>query len=121
MLWNSGRSSVRDVASGLDGKLGPSAAYSTVASALNRLCEAGLATRSRMPGAREYLYSALVSREQVEKAATVEAVQTVLKGARNPREALSYLVEIIGRVDRRLLDDLENTVERQRGGAKARR
>jgi predicted transcriptional regulator len=121
MLWNSGKCSVRDVVAGLDGKLGSGAAYSTVASALNKLCDAGLATRSRMQGAREYLYSALISREQVEKAATVEAVHTVLKGARSPGEALSYLVEIIGHVDRRLLDDLKDSVERQRGAARPKR
>lgn len=113
-LWDLDRSSVREVVDRLERKLGSMVPYSTAASALNKLCELGLATRVRIQGARGYLYSALVSREQLEKASTREAVQTLLKEARNPREALSYLVEIVSQADGRLLEDLREAVEHKR-------
>lgn len=120
MLWNLGRSSIRDVVDRLDGKLGSAVPYNTVASALNALCTAGLATRVRIPGSREYLYSAQVSREQLEKAATMKAVQTVFERSRNPRSALSYLVDLVSEGDRRRLDDLNDVVEHKRREVKAK-
>jgi predicted transcriptional regulator len=120
MLWNHGRSSIRDVVERMENKLGSGVPYSTVASVLNKLCEAGFATRSQIQGAREYLYSALVSREQVEKAATMEAVQTVFERSRNQRLALSYLVEVVSQSDRRHLVELKKLVERRRREMKAK-
>jgi predicted transcriptional regulator len=120
-LWDLKRSSVREVVDRLERKLGSMVPYSTAASALNKLCESGLATRVRIQGAREYLYSALVSREQLDKASTMEAVQTLLKEARNPREALSYLVEIVSQADGRLLEDLREAVAHKRQAANPKR
>jgi predicted transcriptional regulator len=114
MLWNLGRSSIRDVADRLDGRLGSAVPYNTVASALNALCSAGLATRNRMPGKREYLYSAQVSRDQLEKAVTMKAVQTIFERSRSPRSALSYLVDVVSEGDRRLLDDFKDVVKQKR-------
>lgn len=119
MLWNLGRSSIRDVADRLDGRLGSAVPYNTVASALNALCSAGLATRVRMPGKREYFYSAQVSREQLEKAATMKAVQTIFERSRSPRSALSYLVDLVSEGDRRLLGDLKDVVKQKRRMARA--
>jgi predicted transcriptional regulator len=121
MLWNLGRSSIRDVADRLDGRLGSAVPYNTVASALNTLCSAGLATRVRMPGKREYLYSAEVSREQLEKAVTSKAVQVIFERSGNSRSALSYLVDLVGEGDRRLLDDFKDVVKRRRREGKAGR
>jgi predicted transcriptional regulator len=121
ILWDRGRSSIRDVVDGMDSKLGSGVPYSTVASVLNKLCKAGFTTRSRILGTRKYLYSALVSREQLEKTSTMEAVQTVFEKSRNQREALSYLVGIVGEAGRQLLDDLRNLVEQRRREAKPKR
>jgi predicted transcriptional regulator len=120
-LWEHGRSSIRDVVDWLDSKLHSEVPYNTVASALNTLCNSGFATRVRLSGAREYLYSALVSREQLEKASTQQAVQTVFEKSRNRREALSYLVEIVGESDSRRLDDLGKVVEHKRRVTKDKR
>ena len=121
LLWNSDRSSIRDVVDGLEGRLGKDVPYSTVASVLNKLCETGFATRIRMQGAREYFYLAVVSRDQLERTATTEAVQTILQGARDPREALSFLVDIVSKADRRFLEGLEEVVERRRRAVTAKR
>ena len=118
VLWNSGRSSIRDVTDRLEGKRDAGVPYNTVAFALNTLCSSGFATRVRISGAREYLYSALVSREQLEKASTLEAVRTVFERSRNRREALSYLIDIIGEGDRARLDDLGEVVEQKQRVAK---
>jgi predicted transcriptional regulator len=121
VLWNSNQSSIRDVVDGLESKLGSDVPYSTVASVLNKLCDTGFATRVRIPGAREYFYSALVSRDQMERTLTMEAVQTILTGARDSREALSYLVDIVGKADRRFLEGLGEVVDRRRQVVKAKR
>lgn len=121
MLWNLGRSSIRDVADRLDGSLGSAVPYNTVASALNALCSLGLATRVRMLGKREYFYSAEVSREQLEKAVTTKAVQTIFERSRSPKSALSYLVDLVSEGDQRLLDNLKDVVKQKRRMARAER
>ncbi|MGH9497574.1 MAG: BlaI/MecI/CopY family transcriptional regulator [Terriglobales bacterium] len=117
-LWDGGTGSIRDVVDRLEGKLDRALPYNTVASALNALCGAGFATRVRIKGAREYLYSAQVSRDQLERAATTGAVKTIFERSRTTRSALSYLVELVGEGDRRLLDDFKDVVEQRRGVAK---
>jgi len=74
-----------------------------------------------MPGKREYLYSAEVSREQLEKAVTSKAVQVIFERSGNSRSALSYLVDLVGEGDRRLLDDFKDVVKRRRREGKAGR
>ena len=118
LLWDYGESSIRDVVDRMDSKLGSVVPYSTVASVLKRLCEASVATRSRLPGTREYLYSALVTREQMERASTLEAVQTVFQKSRNQREALSYLVGVVSQAGRQHVDDFRNAVDKKRREAK---
>jgi len=121
MLWTSGESRVWDVVDKLGSKLGLDLHYNTVSSTLNNLCSMGLANRVRLPGAKAYLYSARLSREQLEKAAAMEAVQTVFEGSRSSRLALSYLVDIIRKTDSRLLDDLEGMVEQKQRVLKTQR
>lgn len=130
VLWNSSQSSIRDVINGLDNKLGAEVPYSTVASVLNKLCDTGFATRVRIPWAREYFYSALVSRGQLERTLTMEAVQTILAGARDSREALSYLLDIVGKADPRFLEGLGEMigsrqptvkVKRERAGSRSKK
>jgi predicted transcriptional regulator len=121
ILWDYGKSSIRDVVDRMDGKLGSGVPYSTVASVLKRLCEAGFATRSRLQGTREHLYSALVSREQMERASTVDAVETVFAKSRSRREALSYLIGVVSQAGPQHVDDFRNAVEQRRREAKAKR
>ena len=121
MLWDAGQSSTLEVADRLSSKLGVDLNYNTVSSALNGLCNMGVATRVRVPTARAYRYSACVSREQLEKAATVEAVQVVFKESGNSRLALSYLVDIIKKTDSRLLDDLKGVVKQKQRVTKLKR
>lgn len=121
ILWDRGKNSIRDVVDEMEGKLGSSVPYSTIASVLKKLCKAGFATRSRIPGTREYLYSAVISREQLDKASAVEAVHTVFEKSRNQREALSYLVGIVSQAGREVVDDFRNAVEQKRQGAKVKR
>lgn len=118
LLWDYGESSIGDVVDRMDSKLGSAVPYSTVASVLKRLCEASVATRSRLPDTKEYLYSALVSREQMERASTLEAVQTLFQESRNQREALSYLVGVVSEGGRQHVDDFRNAVDKKRREAK---
>jgi predicted transcriptional regulator len=118
-LWSSGQSSIRDVVERLDSEL-HSVPYNTVASALNALCAAGLATRVRIQGAREYLYSAQVSREQLEKAATTQAVRIIFERSRSPRSALAYLVDLVSECKRPSLNELGEMVEQRRREAKSK-
>lgn len=120
MLWSLGRSSIRGVADRLEDRLGSTVPYNTVASALNALCAAGLATRVRIQGARQYLYSAQVSREHLEKAAATQAVQIIFERSRSPRGALAYLVDLVSEGERPSLDKLCEMVERKRREAKAK-
>ncbi|MBZ5573103.1 MAG: BlaI/MecI/CopY family transcriptional regulator [Acidobacteriia bacterium] len=120
-LWSAGECSVWDVVDRLGTKLGLDLHYNTVSSTLNNLCSMGLAHRVRASGARAYLYSARLSREQLEKAATTEAVRTVFEGSRNSRLALSYLVDIIKKADSRLLDDVEGVIKLKRRALRAKR
>jgi predicted transcriptional regulator len=116
-LWSSGQSSIRDVVERLESEL-HSVPYNTVASALNALCAAGLATRVHIQGAREYLYSARVSREQLEKAATTQAVRIIFERSQSPRGALAYLVDLVSECERPSLDELREMVEQRRRAAK---
>lgn len=121
MLWNHGSSSIRDLVDRMDSKLGSNVPYSTVASVLNKLCETGFATRVRVQGAKEHFYSALISREQVERASTTEAVRTIFERSRSQREALSYLVDVVSRAGCQPLDDFRDVVERKRREVKVKR
>lgn len=118
MLWERDRSSIRDIADRLESNLGSGVPYNTVASVLNTLCRLGFATRVRMQGRREYLYSALVSREQQEKAVTRDAVRSLLDGTGSSRKALSYLVDIVSQSGSGRLKDLDEAVAEGRRAAK---
>jgi predicted transcriptional regulator len=115
LLWHSGDCSVWDVVDKLGAKLDLDLQYSTVSSTLDNLCNLGLATRVRTPGkkSKAFLYSASVSREQLEKTAIIGAVQTILAESGSTQQALQYLVELIKQADNRLLDDLKHQVEKK--------
>ena len=113
LLWRSGECSVWDVVDRLSAKLELDLQYSTVSSTLDNLCSLGLAARVRINGrkSKAFLYSASVSREQLEKTAIIQAVQTILAESHSTQQALQYLVDLIKQADNRLLDDLKQLVE----------
>ena len=63
----------------------------------------------------------MVSREQLEKATTIDTVQTLLKEAPNPRMALQHLIEIVSAADEGLLDNLREVVKQKKQEVKAKR
>lgn len=113
LLWHSGECTVWDVVDNLSAKLDLKLQYSTVSSTLDNLCSLGLATRARITGkkSKAYVYSASLSREQLEKTAIIQAVQTILAESCSAQQALQFLVEVINQADNRLLDDLKHLVE----------
>jgi predicted transcriptional regulator len=113
-LWTFGQTSIRDLVDRLGEKRHTALPYSTGASALDSLCDLGFATRVRMPGKREYLYSAVVSREQLERAATIAAVQTLLAETHTSREALSGILATVEKAGSHLLDDLSSVLKQKR-------
>lgn len=109
ILWSRGESNVRDVVQKLDQSL----AYTTVMTTLDRLYKKGLLDR-HMPG-RAFLYSARLSREEWERARAESILAGLLAGPRPSRELLlSSFLDVVGKHDSRLLDELEKKIRSKR-------
>jgi len=111
LLWSSGENTVWEVVDKLNQKLNLSLHYTTVASTLTKLCSMGLVVRSREPGTNTFRYSPLVLPQELEKGMTKAAVRTLLTTSDNPEAALSFLVDLIGEADGKLLTALKSAID----------
>jgi predicted transcriptional regulator len=111
LLWGSRECTVWEVVDKLNQKLNLNLHYTTVASTLTKLCSMGLVVRSREPGTNIFRYSPLVLPQELEKGMTKGAVKTLLTTSDDPEEALSFLVDLIGQADGKLLAELKNAID----------
>jgi predicted transcriptional regulator len=107
-LWTRGSATVREL---LDEE-GLSLAYTTVMTTLDRLYKKRLLRR--LPEGRAYRYSPAWSREELERAVAAETIHQLLESGAGPSLPLSYLVEAVTEHDVRLLDDLQEALNRKR-------
>jgi predicted transcriptional regulator len=109
VVWNSGESSVHEVAERLARPL----AYTTVMTTLDRLFKKGLLERRKQE--RAFTYSARLSRSEWEQKRTGEFVSGFLAGPERSSELLlSCLVEAVGQYDAALLEELERKIRLKR-------
>jgi len=109
VIWQTGRVTVRDVHAAVGG----GTAYTTVMTTLDRLFRKGLLEREK--SGRAYLYSARVTREELQEFITNDVIAGLLAGhAPAPLPFLSNLVDVVGERDRTLLDELERLVRLKR-------
>jgi predicted transcriptional regulator len=114
-LWARGNATVRELVE--DGN--PKLVYTTAMTTLDRLYKKGLLSRVRE--GRAFRYQARCRREEMEQVAARQIVGRLLEANAGPTLPLSYLVEAVTEHDVRLLDCLQEIVERQRRQADDRR
>src|SRR5271168_1279987 len=107
-LWARGSATVRELIEGGCEEL----AYTTLMTTLDRLFKKGLLTRSEE--GRAFRYAPQFSREELHREAASNALRELLDASPASSLPLSFLVEILGERDKRLLDDLGKLVERKR-------
>jgi len=83
-----------------------------VMTTMDRLFKKGLLIRRKI--GRAFVYSAAVSRNELEGAVASELVQSLLRRDREPLPILSSLVDAVSERDRALLDELERLVRQKR-------
>src|SRR5271156_5527725 len=99
-LWARGNATVRELVE--DGY--QDLAYTTVMTTLDRLFKKGLLTRAEE--GRAFRYAPRFSREELHREAASNALRQLLDASPASSLPLSFLVEILGEHDKRLLDDL---------------
>jgi predicted transcriptional regulator len=107
-LWARGSATVRELLE--DGC--QDLAYTTVMTTLDRLFKKGLLTRSEE--GRAFRYAPRYSREELHREEAGHAFRQLLDASPASSLPLSFLVELLGERDARLLDDLRKLVERKR-------
>lgn len=110
-VWARGNATVRELIA--DGKMWQT--YPTIMTTMDRLFKKGFL--GRVLEGRAFRYSALYSLDELERVAAERSVRQLLSSP-NARLHLSYLVETAGTQDERLLDKLQELVERQRAELK---
>jgi predicted transcriptional regulator len=109
LVWERGETSVRDACD----RFGPSVAYTTVMTTMDRLYKKGLLGRRKV--GRAFVYHATATRHELEGALAVELVQSLLRrNVNEPLPILSSLVDAVSERDRALLDDLERLIREKR-------
>jgi len=109
IIWEHGDTSVRDACE----QLGPSVAYTTVMTTMDRLFKKRLLARRKV--GRAFVYTATATREELEGAVAAELVQTLLqKDGTEPLPILSSLVDAVSDRDRALLAELERLIKEKR-------
>jgi len=107
-LWLSGSATVRELLQTHDLDI----AYTTLMTTLDRLYKKQLLDR-KLEG-KAFRYTPRHTPEELQKAAAEEAIQEILTANGSASLPLSYLVEAITDHDVKLLDELQELVERKR-------
>ncbi|MGH9843705.1 MAG: BlaI/MecI/CopY family transcriptional regulator [Blastocatellia bacterium] len=109
IVWQSGEVSVRDVFAVFQDAL----AYTTLMTTLDRLHKKGLLAR-RKEG-RAFLYSARVTRQELERSVARGVIDRLLgRGADGVEPLLACIVEAVSEHDRDLLDELDHLIREKR-------
>lgn len=108
-VWEHGDTRVRDACD----RLGPSVAYTTVMTTMDRLFKKGLLARRK--AGRAFVYTAAATRGELEGAVAAELVQSLLQtDGTEPLPILSSLVDAVSDRDRALLGELERLIKEKR-------
>jgi predicted transcriptional regulator len=107
-LWMRGSATVRELIEESCSDL----AYTTVMTTLDRLYKKQLLCRSGE--GRAFRYTPRFSRQELDCEAAGHAFRQLLDSSPSSTLPLSFLVEIVGDRDARLLEDLRSLVERKR-------
>ncbi|HLV87062.1 MAG TPA: BlaI/MecI/CopY family transcriptional regulator [Candidatus Sulfotelmatobacter sp.] len=110
-VWSLGTATVREVVR--HGNLWQT--YPTIMTTMDRLFKKGLLTR--VLDRRAFRYAPKYTLEELERAEAIGGIERLL-GSQNVSLHLSYLVQAVGAQDGRLLDELQDLVERQRAALK---
>jgi predicted transcriptional regulator len=109
ILWATGESSVHDVAHRLERPL----AYTTVMTTLDRLYKKGMLDR-RKPE-RAFLYAPRLTKAAWERKRAGDFLAGLFAGPKpSPDLLISCLVDVVGRQDAALLDELERKIRLKR-------
>jgi len=105
-VWRQKEVNVRDVVRAFGDRF----AYTTVMTTLDRLYKKGYLERKKV--ARAYVYSAVMSDEQLQTGIVNDMLTGLMEGAtRNVEPVLSCIVDAVSDKDRELLDDLERLIK----------
>jgi len=107
-LWLRGNATVRELLD--EGSV--ALAYTTVMTTLDRLYKKKFLDRA--PEGRAFRYSPRYTKEELERAAAGETIHQLLGSGSTPSLPLSYLVEAVSDHDVRLLDELQQVLDRKR-------
>ena len=107
-LWECRSATVRELID--DGNI--HLAYTTVMTTLDRLYKKNLLNRA-VEG-RAFRYSPRQTQEELQKEAASKAIRQLLSSNSASSLPLSYLVEAVGQHDAKLLEELQELVERKR-------
>jgi predicted transcriptional regulator len=107
--WRRDETSVRDVFIAFDERV----AYTTLMTTLDRLYKKRLLSRRK--GGRAFLYSPLVTREELEQGIREDVIEGLLgRGAEGVEPVLACIVEAVSDRDRELLDELDRLIKEKR-------
>ena len=107
-LWKCGNATVRELIDDCDIHL----AYTTVMTTLDRLYKKNFL--NRVSEGRAFRYSPRQTQEELQKEAAGKAIRQLLCSNAASSLPLSYLVEAVGQHDAKLLEELQELVERKR-------
>jgi predicted transcriptional regulator len=113
-LWSRGSATVRELLRDQRIKL----AYTTVMTTMDRLYKKRLL--DRVEEGRAYRYFPRQTRDEVRRIAAVESIRQLMGSDDSSSRPLSYLVEALSERDERLLDELQELVDRKRRELKKR-
>lgn len=109
ILWTTGESNVHDVVE----RLGRPLAYTTVMTTLDRLYKKGLLNRRKAE--RAFFYAPRFTRAEWERKRAGDFLAGFLAGPKPSGDLLiSCLVDMVGRQDAKLLDELERKIRLKR-------
>jgi predicted transcriptional regulator len=107
--WRRREASVRDVFTAFDEKV----AYTTLMTTLDRLYKKRLLSRRK--DGRAFLYSPLVTREELEQGIREDVIDGLLGlGADGVEPVLACIVDAVSDRDRELLDELDRLIKEKR-------
>ncbi len=105
-VWRQKEVNVRDVVRAFGDRF----AYTTVMTTLDRLYKKGYLERKKVE--RAYVYSAVMSDEQLQTGIVNDVLMGMIEGAtRNVEPVLACIVDAVSDKDRELLDDLERLIK----------
>ncbi len=113
--WRRGDTSVRDVFIAFEERV----AYTTLMTTLDRLFKKGLLGRRK--AGRAFLYSPLVTREELEQGIREDVIDGLLGlGSQTVEPVLVCIVDAVSERDRESLDELDRLIQKKRQELKQR-